>query len=257
MVVEHLNDIEDVNVPSPGDGYQLTWEQASGLWIAKAPPADYTPKAHADSHKYLASDALDIKDLFFTMFSSFFYRMWGQANGWTDGHTGTGSVSFHQIFVDLSTGGTSGSKAYVYCPTTLYLTPQAGYLLRLATTPYLTQTTNQEAYIGALTNPTNPTNNEKHIAFKVENDSVYATNGDGSAQTITDTGLTVEQARDKLWFIRCTTTSILYYINNTLVATHTTNIPTSFNAKPTLYIKNSANQTKALFGYPLIFARGD
>jgi len=34
--LDHLDDIGDVNVPSPNDGDILTWDQASGRWIAKA-----------------------------------------------------------------------------------------------------------------------------------------------------------------------------------------------------------------------------
>lgn len=34
MVVEHLNDIEDVNVPSPTDGFLLYWNAAAGKWQA-------------------------------------------------------------------------------------------------------------------------------------------------------------------------------------------------------------------------------
>lgn len=35
-MVEHLNDIGDVNVPEPTDGYVLYWDQQAGLWQAKA-----------------------------------------------------------------------------------------------------------------------------------------------------------------------------------------------------------------------------
>lgn len=53
MIVEHLDDILDVNVPSPTDGYHLAWDQATGLWIAKEPsflnlldtPSTYVDKA--------------------------------------------------------------------------------------------------------------------------------------------------------------------------------------------------------------------
>jgi len=49
MVIEHLNDIEDVNVPSPTNGYVLYWDAAAGKWQAKAiPPPTSKVRAHLD-----------------------------------------------------------------------------------------------------------------------------------------------------------------------------------------------------------------
>jgi hypothetical protein len=100
VFIEHLDDIGDVNVPSPTDGYRLAWDSATQLWIARENrldgladvdtegaldgdclawnevmqlwtpltlPATFPPEAHAISHKFKQSDELDIKDLFLTM----------------------------------------------------------------------------------------------------------------------------------------------------------------------------------------------
>jgi len=45
-LVEELNDIEDVNVPAPGDGEGLVWDDATSKWIAAAVGIT----AHKDTH---------------------------------------------------------------------------------------------------------------------------------------------------------------------------------------------------------------
>jgi hypothetical protein len=181
--------------------------------------------------------------------------MWGSADGWTEGKYGSASITYERIFVNLGTGASNGSYACIYCNTALWLTPEVGYLFKMAITPWITETANQEGYIGVFTNPTAPTATEKHIAFKILDGAVYATNANGTSQKITDTGISVANARDKLWYIRATTTSIEFYIDRTLVVTHTQYIPQSFDAKMTIYIKTTAGANKSVFAYPLFYAR--
>lgn len=55
-IVEELDDIEDVNVPTPGDDEVLYWDDAAGKWQAKA----IWVAAHKDSHDPQdGSDKLD------------------------------------------------------------------------------------------------------------------------------------------------------------------------------------------------------
>jgi len=59
-IVEKLNDIEDVSVDAPTDGYVLYWDEASSLWKCKAIPAaawaDITGKPTAPSLEELATE---------------------------------------------------------------------------------------------------------------------------------------------------------------------------------------------------------
>jgi len=41
-IVDYLDDIGDVNSPSPTDGYVLTWDAATSMWIASAPAVGVT-----------------------------------------------------------------------------------------------------------------------------------------------------------------------------------------------------------------------
>jgi len=55
-IVEELNDIEDVNVPAPGDGEGLVWDAGTSKWIAAAVGVT----AHKDTHDPQdGSDPLD------------------------------------------------------------------------------------------------------------------------------------------------------------------------------------------------------
>ena len=76
--------------------------------------------------------------------------------------------------------------------------------------------------------PNNSTVTNKHVLFLIEDATLYASNADGTTQTKTDVsaGITLTSYNTyRIEFVAAST--IRFYINNTLVATHTTNIPTS------------------------------
>lgn len=56
---EDLGDLADVNVPAPTDGYVLTWDQASGLWIA----TDAAAGPHASTHQDGGADEISVAGL--------------------------------------------------------------------------------------------------------------------------------------------------------------------------------------------------
>lgn len=73
-----------------------------------------------------------------------------------------------------------------------------------------------------------PTETANHLGWKIIGSRVWASNGDGVNQTITDTGVDVPVAqsqRTRLKIIFNPGTSIKFYINDVLAATHTTNLP--------------------------------
>ncbi|MBA7687832.1 hypothetical protein ES703_96305 [subsurface metagenome] len=49
IMVQYLNDLKDVNVPTPTDGYLLYWDAAAGKWQAKAVSASKIADADADT----------------------------------------------------------------------------------------------------------------------------------------------------------------------------------------------------------------
>lgn len=54
-----LNALTDVDVPSPTDGYALTYDDASGLWIASAPSV----AVHGPSHEKDGADEISARGL--------------------------------------------------------------------------------------------------------------------------------------------------------------------------------------------------
>lgn len=54
-----LTALGDVNVPSPADGHVLTFDSASGLWVAEAPSA----AAHSPSHEAEGADEISARAL--------------------------------------------------------------------------------------------------------------------------------------------------------------------------------------------------
>jgi len=97
-------------------------------------------------------------------------------------------------------------------------------------------TTLQDAYIGfdnggivdSSTGITqNATSNTDHAGFYIEDGTLYASNGSGSAQTRTDITSGVTLTDINCLRLSGTASSILFYVNGTLKATHSTNLPNS------------------------------
>lgn len=72
--LEHLNDIADLNVPAPTDGYVLTWDDATSKWIAAVATGgsqviwkDASERALTDSNR---TTTLNFTDLDLTAYTS-------------------------------------------------------------------------------------------------------------------------------------------------------------------------------------------
>jgi len=74
-----------------------------------------------------------------------------------------------------------------------------------------------------------PTETFDHIGFKIINARIYASSADNTTQKLTDTGVNIitgpRLTRFKMIFTSWT--ECKYYVDNVLVATHTTNLPRS------------------------------
>lgn len=78
----------------------------------------------------------------------------------------------------------------------------------------------------APSNPTDGVATNQHVGFIVEDDKLYASNADGTTQTSTEiTGTSIAAANSyRVEFTAAST--IEFYVNGTLEATHSTNLPT-------------------------------
>lgn len=95
-------------------------------------------------------------------------------------------------------------------------------------------TTTQDAFLGLgcrtdLTTPEvpdNATSTLRHIAFMLEDGTLYASNADGTTQTRTDVTGSLDITKWNTYsIVYVAATSIQFWINGVLAATHTTNIP--------------------------------
>lgn len=98
---------------------------------------------------------------------------------------------------------------------------------------WVKETTSQDCFWGlgnsAATGTTvaaNGTLTAKHIGFFVDNGTIWASNADGTTQTRTDvsSGITLASYNTYEW-TKTSSTNIVFSINGTTVATHTTNLP--------------------------------
>ena len=93
-------------------------------------------------------------------------------------------------------------------------------------------TSAQDSFLGLYDGGGTPSNNladvNKHIGFYLQDGTMYASNANGTTQTTTNisASITITNMND-LRFVYDTGVNILFYVNDTLVATHTTNLPAS------------------------------
>jgi hypothetical protein len=92
----------------------------------------------------------------------------------------------------------------------------------------------------------------RHFGFIIDNASIVASNADGTTQTITSVSATVT-SRNKYRIVKNGTTNIQFYINDTLVATHTTNLPTG-TITPCLFLVIGQDYTPS--GREIFIANG-
>ena len=149
------------------------------------------------------------------------------SSGWTDSVTGSGSIARGPYYQNIRTGTTNGSRAS--SEITISWTVNYGQPWVAIMPVASAYAASSVAWIGFLTTYNNPSDTEKHYAFKIINGSIYASCADGSSQTIEDTGETLSSELTVLmlrpYFTGSTLTSIEYYVNGALKKTFTTNLP--------------------------------
>ncbi len=98
--------------------------------------------------------------------------------------------------------------------------------------------------------PADATLTDRHIAFFIQDGTLYASNADGTTQTKTDitSGITITN-NNNYRIIWDNGTNIKYYVNDSLKATHTTNLPSGTTNPPKLYfaIESQSNDDIGLF----------
>ena len=180
-------------------------------------------------------------------------------DSWTDYTDGTGAVtwtSFGQM--NLTTGTTINSNAGIFTGPNVGLDPQQ--LNRIVSWRFQ-QGSNADVEIRLYTiytgEATPPNDTCKHIGFKIIDGRIWATNGDGTTETATDTGVDLGAfAGTVLKVVGDGGSNIYYYVHDVLKATHTTNFPTAFNHFFWTGITNTAAANKLIRFYQVNNAAG-
>ena len=96
----------------------------------------------------------------------------------------------------------------------------------------------QDVFVGLNTSfgttvPTDATDTGRHIGFFIKDAILYASNADGTTQTITDISAGITLINPNCYrFVYDAGTNIKFYVNEVLKATHTTNMPTGATNRP-------------------------
>ncbi|QGH73496.1 MAG: hypothetical protein [Siphoviridae sp. ctvD11] len=153
---------------------------------------------------------------------------------------GAGSKSDNGVRCRLDTGSTSGNNTYVRA---VQVAAYANYAQNWSYyfAAAIGGTTTQDLALGVASwggvePPANATSTSRHVVFFVEDGILYASNADGTTQTKTDISSGVTLTDLNAYYVLFTTgVSAKFYVNGTLKATHTTNLPSTSGNSADLY----------------------
>jgi hypothetical protein len=172
-----------------------------------------------------------------------FFECWKDLAGWTESHVGSGGATPSFTLVSLRTGTTVNSRASIYGGLGFNHPHEASSDLIIQFIQSETNLTNSviRLYLHNYYDSLPPSDTSRHGGFKIINGQIWATNGNGSAQTTTDTGATIAAAwsAQQLRLIG-TGSSMQFYVNNILKAEHDTNLPSLWGYRLYLGITNDA-----------------
>jgi len=217
--------------------------------------------AHASRHQFGGADALNIKDSIFQV-TPYFYKAWWDTTGFTQGKDAEATITLNGAILGamyLATGATSGRKASVYAAAGIYHANDDAHRVRFATRigTWAASQASQTIYVGCYLTPTAPTATQNHIGFVIEGSALYATNADGTTETKSAKILdTIQWGIYNLYYVYKGTNFIKFYVNGSLAATHTTNIPNNQSLKPLYYMINSEAVDKQIYCWPLLIYQG-
>lgn len=163
-----------------------------------------------------------------------FYNL-ADTNSFT--HATDGSIADERTgIIRLGTGSSSGTGSTITQDSdVVYITNPWDCDQFFSAVVWVKETTSQDAFWGVGNSAATATNvaanatlTAQHIGFFVADGTIYASNANGTTQTSTDvsSGITLAAYNTYEWTLTGDT-SIVFKINGTTVATHTTNIPTT------------------------------
>jgi hypothetical protein len=210
------------------------------------------PTSHASTHDLLSTDRIKIMLNVFN--ATFVIFDWSCRDAWTDYVTGSGSVVWSApLMMVCSTGTTLDSIGALYPGVAASLSPHNSghpFAARFQAASILLDS---ELWITARRTGVSPTSfpslTEQHVGWRILNGRIYASNGNGTNGTQTDTGVDIAQwgTVDLLILGSGAGVDANFYVNRSLKATHTTNLPPQWSYRCWLGIKNAAAADKSVW----------
>jgi len=204
---------------------------------------------HASRHQFLGDDLLDISKLI--IYRPWSYTDWQTRDNWTDYTTGSGSVTWLGILaMRPATGATSGSIGALYCGTSVSMSPVSSGRLYACHIALRSTVADSEVWAAARRTEEAPNSfpslTERHVGFRILNGRLYASNGNGTNGTQTDTGIDFARYGPKVLVALGGSGEVKFYCNSVLVATHTTNLPAAYGYRAWYGTKNSVAADKII-----------
>ena len=171
---------------------------------------------------------------------------------------GTGSITeslsdMSNTKINVKTGATSGSRAAPrWYMGTGYIGNDCSFGLRGA---LANSTSDMNIFIGFKAGWSSYTRSEQQFGFFADGANYQAVTANGSTYTATDTGMGVGWAPKNLVAIK-QGSSVFFYVNGVLKATHTTNLPTGGGGEYGVFISNQAASDKTVELYPPYWSTG-
>jgi len=178
---------------------------------------------------------------------------WNSIDGWKSNILGTGSVTPNGVWIALMNNIVAvNDYTYVRSGDCYYGLLNTGKVFTIEWQIIYMENTAQEIWlVGSGSSTTPPSDTTAHFGFKIINGDLWASNADGTTQTITDTGVDLlsEWKRKRFKLVFTVGTDIKFYYNGVLKATHTTNLyPAGGGPYIIMGVKGtSAGDTKPLY----------
>jgi hypothetical protein len=237
------------------------------LYIAKSSVDGLNLASHKTRHQSGGADELSLTNLSGLPIDAlprtapfFFFDVWKDTNGWTEVYVGSAFRYGGMADLQLFTGATNASRATYYTTTRAFEGPQYYGLKFFIPVQSFASLTNSEIRIflvkdGESLAPLSDTG--QHGGFKILNGQIWATTADGTSETATDTGLSIATiyASKSLEVRGIWNTSIQYYVDGVLKATHTTNLPSASNYRICFEIKNTSAVNQGIRIRPMTYIR--
>jgi len=211
-------------------------------------------QAYADAQTYAKGDAQDPS----YRFKHFIH--WASIDGFTVGGDAGYSILPKGSQLQVVTGSASFPyDAFIYTATPFRKLRATGKIIIMEfIIPYMKYSVAHTLWVRlGYTTPDPPIDTEQHVGWKVEaaNSNVWASSGNGTNNSLTDTGIVLTNAAymwNSLKLVWTVGTDCKFYIDNVLKATHTLYLPTQDDYQFHIHLRSPSQAIDQWFNFSRI-----